>query len=665
MGNSVAGQIRIDLLANAAQFKAGMREGGREGFGAFKGEAEKFDRWFNSRKSVADRMTKEQDSWVRAMRDGGPLQKIGGFLNGDLSESQKAFSLQTRYGIRMRDYLPWGTSMRTELSREAAMTAAAIGASKQTVVNSLAKATKEISAEAATAGGLGGLVGTVGKFAMGHPLLVGAGLTAGFMAKQIHDRDILAGEMKAASRTLGQGSEDTSRLMASGFDQPTLSKFQKSMADQSPEVLAAFSKLNLDPNKLGAEPLLQSLLKVRDALEENIRNPADRASIAMHLFGRGGATMIATLDEMKEKLALVGNHEIIKPEDIERVEAWEHALKGAGNTLSELNLVAGRALGSQSGFVTNLMRDIEGIGVFLKDGMDGIEKLKERYKKEDHDANPVNAKIKQDARIAATKLANEGERYAAAMQKANEKVQSLKDRVEDLTVGSEKAARNRFFREATAAGINVPDRIALMKKYDAAIAENKQKEQADKESKQREQDAKQREQDAKQRERDMDSFRDRYRTPAERRQDELNTARELFGENSETYNRVKDSQREQSRNALGVKNPLGDYLKEMDAGRAAFERGDFESQDEYDTWIKDKRTSAIQGMIGNRPSASPIGAMEAGSAAAHSAIAQNMVADPKVKLGQDIKAVLDKIEKGLGKDQLAEAIRELTRIMKE
>ncbi len=665
MANSVAGQIRIDLLANVAQFKAGMREAGREGLGGFTEEAAKFNRGSKTQKSIAESISREKDAWRAGMTSARKEMEADFGKNrydtlafNSLSRMNRTHDLAQERQIRIKSYSPWGMTMRTELSREAALTAAAIGEGKQKIVRSLTSAMGEIGMHTANAGGWGGVAGTVGRFAMGHPLLTGTALTAGFMAKQIHDRDILAGEIKAASRTLGQGSEDTSRLMASGFDQPTLSKFQKSMSDQSPEVLAAFSKLNLDPNKLGTEPLLQSLLKVRDALEENVRNPADRASIAMHLFGRGGATMIATLDEMKEKLALVGDHEIIKPSDIERVEAWEHALKGAGNTLSELNLAAGRALGSQSGFVTNLMRDIEGIGAFLKDGMAGIDKLRERYKKEDHDANPVNAKIKQDARIAATKLANEGERYAAAMQKANEKVQSLKDRVEDLTVGSEKAARNRFFREATAAGINVPDRIALMKKYDAAVAENKQKEQNDKE-------AKQREQDVKQRERDMDSFRDRYRKPEERRADELAKARDLFGENSETHNRVKDLQREQSRNALGVKDPLGDYLKDMDEGRAAFDRGDFESQEEYGTWVKDKRTSAIQGMMGNRPSASPVGAMEAGSAAAHSIIAQNMIADPKVKIGQDIKTILEKIEKGLSKDQLAEAIRELTRIMKE
>ena len=101
--------------------------------------------------------------------------------------------------------LPWGNSMRTDLTREAAETAAAIGKSKQTVIRSLAAASKDIASEAGNAAGLGGLMSGVGRFAMGHPLITAGAMAAGFTLKSYLDRQRLGEEVGRNAIMLGQG----------------------------------------------------------------------------------------------------------------------------------------------------------------------------------------------------------------------------------------------------------------------------------------------------------------------------------------------------------------------------------------------------------------------------------------------------------------------------
>ena len=139
---SVASEIRIDILANAARFKADMREAGREGFGSFQDEFKKFQRSFDAQKQVMERSVAETRAWKSAMVD---LNKDRGlFSPQDLMLTGAAGKDQAlRNSMRWKEMLP-GNSMRVELTREAAETAAAIGASKQTVIRSLAGAEAEL-----------------------------------------------------------------------------------------------------------------------------------------------------------------------------------------------------------------------------------------------------------------------------------------------------------------------------------------------------------------------------------------------------------------------------------------------------------------------------------------------------------------------------------------
>ena len=68
MGNSVAGQIRIDLIAQAAQFNAGLREG-KQGLGSFREEFERFSKSFDSQKNFESRMNTHAAAWKASVGD--------------------------------------------------------------------------------------------------------------------------------------------------------------------------------------------------------------------------------------------------------------------------------------------------------------------------------------------------------------------------------------------------------------------------------------------------------------------------------------------------------------------------------------------------------------------------------------------------------------------
>ena len=76
--SSVASQIRIDILANAARFKADMREAGRDGFGSFNEEFKKFQREFDAQKQTMERSVAETRGWKASMAN---LFKGGGGFN--------------------------------------------------------------------------------------------------------------------------------------------------------------------------------------------------------------------------------------------------------------------------------------------------------------------------------------------------------------------------------------------------------------------------------------------------------------------------------------------------------------------------------------------------------------------------------------------------------
>jgi hypothetical protein len=474
MGESVAGKIRIDLLANVAQFKAGMREAGRDGFGGFKEEAEKFDRWFASRKHASERMKAEKANWQQAMYgQGGAMYDPKGYGLSTANDPLKTDSALQAH-VRLRDALPWGTSMRTTMSREAALTAAAIGEHKGTIVKRLAAASGEIAREAGYATGLGGLVGGIGRFALGHPLITAAALGTGFALSKGRERMELARQTRGESLMLGQGAEDTSTMRGMGFDAMMMTKFQKAISDRGTEQSEAFSKLKLDPVKLGTMPLVDALRQVGDAFEENVKNPADRSSVAMHLFGKSGAEVIATLADMKEKMEYLGGHEVVSAEDVARVHAADEAMKGYSNQLARMGIGYDAVTRTRGRFMEGLL-----LTASLSSPQD-FRKAEKRWEKADYEIG--HAKELEDKRIAFGKLLGDQQKQEADRTKAaNDRKSALRaveDTISGLGRGGDETARAEFQGKLHAGGMSPASREyrTKMQTYDESVAWVKGKE---------------------------------------------------------------------------------------------------------------------------------------------------------------------------------------------
>jgi hypothetical protein len=710
MSDSVAGKIRIDLLANVAQFKAGLREAGREGLGSFREEFERTSRSFNTQKAFSARMDVAKDSWKGAM-DEVRKERLD-YLRGSGATRQQLAAENLRFqglmrqewmphdpavqrSIRLKSMLPWGMSTRTELTREAALTAAAIADGKQTIVKQLAAASREIAGSAASAGGLSGLLGFMG----GHPLITAGAVSAGLIVKQIHDRAGLARDVYRTSLRLGQGSEDTSRLLALGFDenQNQLTKFQQSVAGRS----EGFKRLGLSPERLAAQPLTRALLDMSAALE-NVKNPAERARLAIELFGRGGGETLATLTNLRERMDAVGSASIIRAEEIERVKAWDTALKGARNTLSEISFSIGKAFGSQSGIGTHMARAFESMPYWVDIMQDAVrlgdeeiskrlqkyDAMERRWKKEDF--NIEHAEEIEKARVAQAKLTEDTKRYAEALQDAQDQLITIRDRILDLQGGEGAATREKYKQKLVESGLSLssPEIFDRMRHYDDMID--------------LERDWKKYREDEKKRE----SLTESSRTPLQKYRDEMAELDRLYAGRADReaeYNRLArryledyyreaaglDAKRLQEelktplqkfreemawlrdmassgavgqdlaagigekrltdlRKGIGISDPLGDYRKALKDLNELYRMDRSITPEQYERRHQELRKQTIRGMAEDQPSISLVPAMQAGSREAYSVIAQSMVTDPKVVEAQKTNVKLDAIDKKLG-----------------
>ncbi len=707
MADSVAGKIRIDLLANAAQFNAGLRDASRS-MGDFYSEFDRLSKKYNSQKALADRAKKENDSWIEAMRGakyGGdaPLKDSHGFLGAFGGGDQ-----ELRNSLRYKSMIPWGNSLRTELSREAAETAALIGSKSKFIKNQLASAIKDMSIQAGDAAGFGGLIGTVGKFAAGHPILTAAALTGGYMVKQAFERDELARSIKRESLMLGQSAKDTSLLHGAGFDPEMGARFLRSISDQAPEQLEAFKKLHLSADDLSAKPLKDALLDVAKGFIA-IRNPADRASAAMHLFGRSGAEVIATLDSLQTKFDLVGEHDLIKAEDITNVKAWDNAYKGAENTIKDIFHVAGKMTGFYDGTATDAARRIENAGHVLRLDQEGLDKSLARQEQEDY--NTQHAAEIEKARIAQEKLSRETERETLARQKSDEHLKVLERKIYEARYGKEAGDRKDYYDELVKLGIkdkpvpqewslyakeNAPGQYLsqLMRKYDEGHAIDKKRREDEESQKKDEALRKSLSEHALSPKQKYDeeiaeatrlfgktksdietlasikkkALEEYYQAEAglsaKQFKEEFKSTKEKFRERLDWLNKMgadkglglsgkdvsaaKDKAGEDYRKSLGLNDPLGDYSKKLrdldDALKLGKDRGGI-TEEQFKRTRDKLRRSAVSEMISDVRDVQPIAAMQAGSSAIQNLIAQSQLHDPKVQLAKQAAAKLDAIER--------------------
>jgi hypothetical protein len=171
-----------------------MREAGSEGLGSFHEAAARSNRRFDGKRAAAERAKQEAEAWRSAvteyrdkwasgisLRDGNNVQKwwdIDKLGDSAADGPDKALRRQTR----LKSQLPWGMTLRTEMSREAALTAAAIGGHKQTLSGKL----KDAANELASRGGVGGALGGIGRFAVANPMM-----TLGGIAIRFYEREVL------------------------------------------------------------------------------------------------------------------------------------------------------------------------------------------------------------------------------------------------------------------------------------------------------------------------------------------------------------------------------------------------------------------------------------------------------------------------------------------
>lgn len=681
---SVAGQIRIDLLANAAGFNAGLREAGRS-LGGFTQEAEKVDRAMNSKKRVGERIQKEKDAWGAALKEIRPeiaagrdkKQMLPWYSLERMNLARDAEDIQRRNEMRLKGMLPWGMSMRTTMSREAMLTAQAIGEQKQTVVNALAKAGRELGVKAADGYGLGGAFRAVGGFAAAHPLAAAATVAGGFMLKTMMDRDDLARQTRANASILGQGVEDTSRLTGVGFERRDLSLFQRSISERS----AGFGRLGLNADALGSKPLIEALKDVSAGFER-IKNPADRASAAMQLFGRGGAEVLATLNNLQAKLDDVSAAEIVKPEDVERTKAWDTSLKNAKNTLAELSIRAGKMVGMESGIGTHIARTVEGLSYYLTGDMEGFDKAESRWKKQDR--NIAQADQIEKARVQQARLADEAERYAKAQQRAGDAVQSLRDRLADMA--SPGASERRKFIEGLA-GLKPAERANRIAEYDAMQGQIKQGEhlkgiQGQYESSMGEdprwrlqknladlefnfagiRETHETQYQALRQKHLRDYYREAEGLDARQIRARLGTEHDRYRQGlanlmahgeaaglagSEVQQEAARRRIDERRRLLGPgSDTLGDFARDVQERRQGLASGTI-GRGEYADWRRSRMQSAAGELVGNRPQVQLSAAMAAGSESAHALIAQASTNDPALKAQMEAVTVLNRIAAAL------------------
>jgi hypothetical protein len=115
-----------------------------------------------------------------------------------------------------------------------------------------------------------------------------------------------------------------------------------------------------------------------------------------------------------------------------------------------------------------------------------------------------------------------------------------------------------------------------------------------------------------------------------------------IGLSPEEIAREASRRNDEERKRLGIKDPLGDYARDLAEQRKAMQGG-LITPEEFKDWEKRRRRQAVGEIDSDQPSLRPIAAMAAGSREAHAMITEANLADPKTKAAIDALKVLDTI----------------------
>jgi hypothetical protein len=565
-----------------------------------------------------------------------------------------------RNQTRWRSMVPWGNSLRVELTREAAETAALLGSQKQNLIREFSKASQELAGAGAGALGYGGLFGKATAFAA-SPLgaaTIGVAAITGMVAHAEREHDQLAREVRTYSLRYGSSSESASRLFGSGIDETAIARVQRSFSEKSESQMRGFASIGLDPDKLAAMPVERALTQINAAFEK-IPNAADRAYVAFELFGKGGYQTIDTLQRMKEKIDLLGESEIIHPEDIERVKAYDKAWSQAADAVRDVNLAIGEFVGTKSGLLTHFLRQVEMAPIMFREieleltGRSGgkeyaelrrrEDKIKDRWRREDDAIAHANRRAMEKAGVSPAeardlekdyrsgnltkneydKAASEKidalqtnthrlEDQAENRKNAMEKLERLENQLYGMEEGSAAEKRKKFIDELREAGVRGGENLFgtfgdagnMIDRYDAAVLQNEGRKEFENQQ------------------RELDRERQREQDEAVRAEEER------FRRERETKKRLH-SPEQIARDELREMNEFRDSL--TDAEYARGRRG-----------IAEKLMGAMGG-----GEIRTVGMMTAGSAELHSLVAKANMPDPKIAMMQQALALLQSIEREL------------------
>ena len=458
---SVASDIRINLLANLAGFTGPMDEAGKSA----EKSAERFNKAFDSQAAAAARAKKQVDGWAAAMVDvaKGHLDALGAKAGGkgymDLSSGLGGGASGDKgleREMRLKDQLPFGKSLRTSISKEAAETAALLG--KET--DGLRELFAGVGEKLGAAMGMEGMLGTLGSLAAG-PLGIAtavAGAAASVHAEGTSfsaERRQRAADARSTAIELGGGVEAASRLNAVGVDPSMGFHLERSLAEGS----GGFQELGLNANKLRSEPISQALQEVASAMD-NVHDPIVKARAAVEIFGKAGAELLPVLDHLKQKMDGLGSEEVVTPEQAAKAKAADQAKKEAGRQYDEAKGGVLRTLGY--GEDAGMQRDRNSAMFWARLTGHGDEVSKKFQDQDEAVAHAAeNDDIQQKAAASAAKLAVEHERAAEAARLAAEKMQALADATAAL---GEKIDGGRF---AAANGDHAGEVYSFMRDFDA------------------------------------------------------------------------------------------------------------------------------------------------------------------------------------------------------
>jgi len=762
MSQSVASQIRIDLIANAAEFNAGLRSGS-QGLGSFSEEYEKTaGRVRQSQKALAADLGGRADAWNTAMKElrpeilahsqdprGNSRDALGSYAmentamkelrpeilarsqdpRGNSRDALGSYAMENtamkelrpeiqarsqdprgnnrnmlgwyamennenipvdqaqRNQTRWKSMIPWGNSYRTELTREAALTASALGSSANMVGASYQAAEKNVSGERSLMG--------VGRVLLGRTALAPLGemnfATEG-MSAATSGVGMFAAAMMTASNMASAMGQDIKQLREEainlGMTYDELSR-KKGLPEYSrtTEGGALMSSEGRMDYKAGAAWLMGHVANIRSYGETLISDAAHTLSGGRYGTSYENAPDYDVAASYAEKARLDDADALKKRQNALNVAGAEKGIDSLQGKLSSLRGTAD--VDSKSNWIKNfsptpaeidrwdsLIDDIKIAKREMETTKPWEKAIHDPKYKEDEEygealKNKGKSKIeidytldflrKQDNEINALDRANKvadslrGERFGVRFL-GDDSAKSTLDR-EDLRWfnGNDKKSQGVLFprQEGTLRdrANETPELKKLYQAYnDAELWHTYHKKRL--EDEQTFADMKKKALveyyrtaeglDAKLIRKGLEKPHERYRHD----QDVLQNAGGDVGLSREEIDKEAARRNEDERKRLGVGNPLGDFLKNLEEDRSALADKTISPRD-YDALLKKHRKSAIGEMIADKETVDPVAAMEAGSREAHTIITRSMIADPKTKAAIDAARALDAIQKQL------------------